>query len=424
MPVVKYAIRASASLAPRAHKERTHVMTTAPPQEAQKKAIIAFYLFAGAAVISFLYCILLDQYNGDFYPRYIYAPVYMLLPVLVVTVLPYFIAWNMSSFVEKLPSIPPVRTTTTVLLTVMALVFAWNIFATLMYGVAVADAEVYSATGIVGILIQLGNRVNPTYIGAFFILAAPKKWRFDILAAALMIGTGLLRAGLGGFVYVFVALSIKYRNEILLFASRHKTISVLIIAALPIAISMLYNVRAELRGDEIQDLSVVELLFGRFFGRLTSFSNILYIVQESSIFQWASQTMSPLYYVKQAAAAVLGSSVAPVVTPERLLIEGGGYYDGNSTYMAGIAGNLLMAWFISPWVAALNLALMLGTTFVVLFVSRAFANGEASAFGIGMLLYPLTSGVADEFAYLLLNTVILFAIVVVFRIRTVPGGRA
>lgn len=386
--------------------------------EPQKKAVLAFHLFVWAAVVSFLYCLITDQYNGDFYPRYVYVPVYVLVLVLVLTVIPYAFLWRLTSIVDRMPALPKVRTSNALLVALLLVVFGWNIFATVAYGVAVMDSEVYSASGFIALVIQVGNRIDPFYVGAFFILATPKKWRFDVLAAVLMIGTGLLRAGLGAFIYVFIAVSIKYKDEIISVIKTRKVLSACVIVAVPLVISLLYGIRAEIRGDQMQNLSTTELLLGRFVGRLTSFPNVVYIVQESAIFQWVSHSLSSFYFIKQGAVSVLGSSVAPAVTPERLLIEGGGYYDGNSTYMAGLSGNLMMAWFLSPWVAAMNVSVVLGTTFLVLFMSRAFANGQAQAFGVGMLLYPLTSGVAHEFAYLLVNTAFLFFFVLIFRVSS------
>ena len=110
--------------------------------------------------------------------------------------------------------------------------------------------------------------------------------------------------------------------------------------------------------------------------------------------------------------------VAPTITPERLLIAGTQSYEGYSTFMTGVPGNLIMAWYVSPWVLVVNIISIIASICGVLWLSRYFGNGMARVFGLGMLVYPLTSGVANEFALLLLNTIILLTFVMTFQNRT------
>jgi hypothetical protein len=66
---------------------------------------------------------------------------------------------------------------------------------------------------------------------------------------------------------------------------------------------------------------------------------------------------------------------------------------------------------------------MLGTIVAILWLSRYLGNESARTFGFGMLCYPLTSGVANEFSQLLLNTLFFVLFAMIFG-RAEPNGRA
>lgn len=263
-------------------------------------------------------------------------------------------------------------------------------------------------------VIQMLNRIDPFYLGAFFILATRKRISTDMLAIALMVTIGFLRAGLGVFNYVVIAMCTKYSVELIAAFRRMPWLTAGAAAGLPMTISSLYDLRGRLRGDMQAELDLSELLLGRFIGRLSSFSNVAFIEQNSQSFAWASKMLEPFFYVKQALVSLLGSGIAPTITPERLLIAGTHSYEGYSTFMAGIPGNLLMSWYVSPAVALLNLTVIVFFTCAILWLSRFFGSGKASAFGMGMLFYPLTSGVANEFSTLLMNVVLLLVFAVAF----------
>ena len=375
---------------------------------------IVFALFLWATVGSFLYCLVLGQFNGDFFPLPVYLSSTALLVVLASCLLPYLSAWNLSAFLERFPPrhrfIPSQRA----LLAFLILGFGAHILATLIFRVGVLDAEVYSAPAIVRPFIQILNRLDPFYLGAFFILATPKKWQTDILAISLMLATSLLRAGLGAFAYVFIAISIKYRRQLLAMMRRYPWLVSISCLGIPYLISVLYAIRGSLRGDATFDYSLSDLLFGRLIGRLSAFSNVAYIHQDSQSFMYNARMLDPLYYVKQSATSLLGSSVSPSITPEQLLISGNTAYFGYSTFMTGVPGNLMMSWYVSPAIFVLNLVLIIAMVFAVLWCSRYLGGGVARTFGLGMLFYPLTSGVASEFSSLVLNTLLFVCFAVIF----------
>jgi hypothetical protein len=383
----------------------------------QQHVRLVYALFAAAAIASCAYCVILRQFNGDFFPQPVYLSVFSLLVILVACLLPYWLTWRLAGFLERIPPHRVFEPSQTALLLFLLAGFAAQIAITVLYGVGVLDTEVYSAPPRIVPFIQVLNRLDPFYLGVFFILATPKRPSTDLLAIALMIGIGTLRAGLGAFAYAIIVIAIKYRVEIHRLFRRAPWLVASAALTLPTVVSSLYDIRGQLRGDLPYDYSISEMLLGRFVGRLSSFSNVAYIEQFSNSFSWASKSLEKLYYFKQSLVSLLGSSFAPSITPERLLISGTTNYEGYSSFMVGVPGNLMLAWDVSPEVAVLNLGLILATVVAILWMCRYLGGNWAHTFGLAMVIYPLTSGVANEFSSLLVNTAIFLAFSMIFPRR-------
>jgi hypothetical protein len=382
----------------------------------QENTRIVYLVFLIATGVSCFYCILLNQFNGDFYPRPVYLSVQTLLILLLICLVPYLVVWRTVGFLERFEPRQRFEVAPQPLYLLMLTLLSAHIAATALYGVGVLDQEVYSAPPLVRPFIQILNRIDAFYVGAFFILATPKRLQGDAIVIALMVTVGLMRAGLGVFNYVMIAMAIKYSAELTVMFKRAPWLVIGAALTLPAIVSALYQYRNSLRGLRESDLDMYEFLFGRFFGRLSSYSNVAYIEQNAQSFVWAAKNLEPLYYVKHAAAGVFGTQ-PPLHTPERLLIAGTRSYEGFSSFMAGIPGNLFMAWNVSVPTALLNLAVIATMVFAILWLSRYFGNEKARTFGFAMLLYPLTSGVANELALLLVDTIVLLAFAILFDRR-------
>lgn len=376
-------------------------------------ADIVYGLFISATIASCAYCIVTGQFNGDFFPQPVYLSALALVAILGVCLLPYAITWRLAGLIDRAQPRSVFAPSQRALLLFLLAGFALHIAVTILYGVGVLDSPVYSAPPLVVPVIQVLNRLDPYYLGAFFILATPKRAATDGLAIGLMITTSILRAGLGAFAYVLIALCIKYRSELVRIFWRAPWLTAGAALALPTVVSVLYEVRGQLRGDAAYDYSLSEMVLGRFVGRLSSFSNVAYIEQFNQSFAWSAKSLETFYFPKQALVSLLGSSFAPSLTPERLLISGTRSYEGFSTFMTGVPGNLMMAWYVSPAVATMNAMLIFGTVAAVLWLSR-YLDGTARLFGMAMVIYPLTSGVANEFATLLINMLLFVLFSVIF----------
>lgn len=383
---------------------------------------IIYGAFIAATMLSLLYCMLTGQFNGDFFPGPVYLSAAELIFVSFLCILPYVFSWKLSGLFEKIAPTHIYIVSFKAIFIFFVIASALHVLVTILFGVGVMDREVYTAPSAVMPFIQVLNRIDPFYLGAFFILSTPKRTSTDLFAVVVMVTIGLLRAGLGVFNYVAIAMCAKYSMELIVAFRRAPWVIISGALLLPVTIGKLYEFRSRLRGDVHLDLDLFDMLLGRFVGRLSSFSNVAYVVQNHQSFEWSAKALEPLFYAKQALSGVLGG-VAPTMTPERLLIAGTQSYEGYSTFMAGVPGNLIMAWYVAPWVAVTNLLAIAASICGILWLSRYFGNGIARIFGLGMLVYPLTSGVANEFALLLLNTIIFLSFVILFQDRTKSGNQ-
>jgi len=111
----------------------------------------------------------------------------------------------------------------------------------------------------------------------------------------------------------------------------------------------------------------------------------------------------------------------PEVIPERLLINvhGGNWFD--VSFMTGVPGNLTMAWFIHPLLAVINAATMI----LMIWLSFYFANKLALPYRnevcFMLLLYPLTSGVGNEFSFIAVSMLALIVVFSLLRLFRIPG---
>ena len=379
-------------------------------------ACVCIFLLAVSA--SFLYIVFTGTYNGDFYG----VPERLgLLPQLLLyltTLLPYGMVWWMYRAFKRRPvrgSIPvPDRLVTVVYFVLLA----WFVFLTIKYDVGVLGRPLYEAPATITPLIQVTNRINPFYLGVLFILTHQGRRSTLWIGIAGLIALGILRAGLGVFIYVALALVVRHHAQIVEYTKRNRTKLLLIATLFPLFVSQMYEVRSMLRDSQSVEIamSLTDVVVAKFVGRLSGLSNSAMVVQETSYFERESRNLDTFYFQRQASAGFLGVSVVPDYIPERMLINinGGNFFD--VSFMVGVVGNLYIAWLISPWLALLDIATILAMCAATFLLLRKLRFPLANEFALLLLLYPLTSGVSTEFSIVVaaaLSFCVLFAVLAI-----------
>jgi hypothetical protein len=368
--------------------------------------------------ISALYILLTGELNGDFYGVPVTLDVWEFTFVCITSIAPYLFCYLIYLIFTRNAPKPTVRVGNALLGIVFFVVTIWFIFLAIKYGVGVLGRELYEAPDLIKPIIQISNRISPFYLGVFFIVGYQGSKKTIAIGIMLLIALGLLRAGLGVFLYVLLALVLRNHQSIRKALRRNFVVMLLLVALLPSAATQLYAFRSEMRGtqDVNSDLNMVEIVTARLVGRLSSISNTAFIFQTNEQLKSDARLLDPLYFQRQALAPVFGVGMIPEHIPERLLINvhGGSLFD--VSFMTGVPGNLAMAWFIHPVITLINLI----SIFVMIWLSFYFSNKIGLPYRnevcFMLLLYPLTSGVGNEFSFVAVSMV---ALIVVFKVLNV-----
>lgn len=378
------------------------------------------YFFVGAAVLSFLFAIFKGILNGDFLGVTVRLPFWMLVVNLIFTIIPFFVALKIYLRYKKKEVKRRITIPVSFFGFFLVFIIIWNVIVTLLFGVGIMGAPAYEAPPLIKPVIQIMNRFNYAYGVYIYILLVPKKNKFQFYLVFMLLVLSYLRAGLGVFLYLGMLYYIKYFEEVNLFVKRQKILFVFIILFFPLAFSGLYAFRNELRGKG--DIEVNEdPILGVLVGRLSSFSDSAFILQEAPLFFIDAQSLDTYYFQKQALGGVISQDFMPVNRPEVMLFKF--YYENledNVTYMAGTQGNLYLSLFKSPYVFLLNLGTIFVYIFMTFFLFRLLRFDYANELAFLLLLYVLMSGVSNEYAFLIFS---VFVFIVLFLVINLLGNK-
>ena len=383
--------------------------TKRSPNRAVKSAALALVaIFLLFNVASAIYTVVTGEYNGDFYGVAVDLSLSSQLTLFVASCLPFFVLWRFFLQIEQQRPGRQIEIPLRFLKVFVPLLLLLQIYVTLQFQVGVIGQPAYQITGPMKLFVLLINRFQPFYIGTFFLLVLPRRSWLELLTIALLIWVGLLRAGLGAFLYVGLALILKYHTEIAAFARRRHIVILLGLCVVPLIVTNLYDLRNTLRQDEgFADYSVATLVTGLFLGRISSFSNSMVVVENTDYFAQAANTLDTLYFQKQMIGGVLGAGFMPSSTPQSLLINVSGGDIENYSYMTGLIGDLNIAAHQGLIYALLNVLSVCLIIFATVWVAKAFRFPQSGAFGLMLLLYPTMSGVASEYSAVLYFFVVL-----------------
>lgn len=369
------------------------------------------FFFVGAATLSFLYSLFYGRLNGDFLGVEVLLPFWLLFLNLIFTILPFFVTWKFYLYFKRKEIKRNITIPIVFFQYFLIFIIVWNIIVTLLFGVGVMAAPPYDAPPILKPIIQVMNRFNYFYGAFIYILLVPKKNKFQFLLVIMLLILAYLRVGLGVFLYFGMLFYVKYFNEVNVFVKKQKIIFILSLVFFPVFFSSLYNFRSALRGKEDNEISN-DIILGVLMGRLSSFSDSAFILQEAPSFYNRSQELDPYYFQKQALGGVFSQNYMPANRPEVMLFKF--FYENsedNVTYMAGTQGNLYLALFKSPIIFFLNLTNILVYIFLTFYGFRLLKFKYCNELAFMLLLYVLMSGVSNEYAFLIFS---IFVYIILF----------
>ena len=372
-----------------------------------------FFIFT--SIISFLYALINGRLNGDFLGKEVTIPFWLLFLNLIFTLLPFFVLWKFYLYFKNKTIKSKLKIPLNSLAVFLIILMLLNILFTLFFGVGIMAAPNYEAPGYIKPFIQICNRFNYTYGSFIYIIAVSKKNRTQILLILLLIILSYLRAGLGIFLYLSMLFYIKYYLEVNYFIKKRLLIIIFISLSFPFIVSFLYNIRDTLRLNKSEEV-VADPILGSLFGRLSSFSDAAFILQEAPYFILKSQDLDPFYFQKQALGGVISQDFMPEQRPEKILFWF--FYeklDVNVAYMAGTQGNLYMSFMKSPYVFLLNIFTIIIFIYGTLYLFSKFFFKNSLELGFMLLLYVVMSGVSNEYAFLLFSIFVFFILFLIIN---------
>jgi hypothetical protein len=381
--------------------------------DSTKSAKHLYLFFVLSAFLSFLYAIIKGRLNGDFLGVFVTLPFWVLLLNLFFTILPFIFTWKVYLFFKKRKRTYLVTIPTSFFGCFLFFIIVWNAIVTILYGVGVMAAPPYEAPELIKPVIQVMNRFNYLYGVFIYVLLVSKKNKLQFILIFMLLVLAYLRAGLGVFMYLAMLFYIKYFIEINRIIKKYKILVICIIFAFPVFVSTMYELRNVLRNQNDTEIGG-DLIFGVLMGRLSSFSDSAFILQEAPYFILNAQQLDPYYFQKQALGGVVSMNYMPEVRPESMLFKF--YYESsedNVTYMAGTQGNLYISLFHSISTFLLNFVTIIFYIFSTFYLFRFLRFDYANELAFMLLLYVLMSGVSNEYAFLIFS---IFVYLVLFLV--------
>ena len=267
---------------------------------ASTRAVIG--LFIAFNVVSLIYSLVTGEYNGDFYGVPVRMSTAELFGMFVLTTLPFLVLARMGRRFDRSRPLLAIGTAMGFLRMFVPLTLALQAFVTWRYGVGIIGGDPYEVGGPMKLLVLFLNRFQPFYLGALLIVMLPRgSWKLEWTTIALMIVVGLLRAGIGVFLYLVIIFVLKYFNDVVAFVRRHKLATLAVVAAAPFLIASLYQWRNTLRETEFsEEKTIAAIAAGLFTGRMSSLTNTAVVYENSAHFSSASKELVPTYYYRQA----------------------------------------------------------------------------------------------------------------------------
>jgi len=369
------------------------------------------FLFLTSIIISYLYALVTGKYNGDFLGINVEINNLLLFINFIISIIPFAFLWFVYLYYKKKTINMVVQVPYNFFELFFFVIIIWHIAVTFLFGVGIMTGQISTAPTLLKPLLFIMNRFQPVYVGVMYILICRNK-RKEILAIALILLIGISRAGLGFFLYIAIALLIKYNVLIISYIKKHLFVVIIALLLFPFFVDLMFNIRNQLRTKtdvHQSDLTSLQLITGKLFGRLSSFSNSAIMLQEPAYFYLAAQSLNPYYFQLQVLGGLFGAQFIPNEIPERQLIN---MYssENNGTYMCGTQGNLIISMFKSPYILLLNIITILVLVIITFKIIRLLNIPLVNELALILLAYPIMSGVGNEFSFLLANFIMVFLV--------------
>ena len=352
-----------------------------PRTENYKAIRFIFFINIFYVIISYIYALATQEYNGDFLNVPVRLNITILSIIFVFCLIPYWIQWRIYKyFKNKKNTLKKVYINTKLIEPFVFLLLLAHIFVIVGFGVNRVGAPPYQAPDFIKLFIQILLRFDVVLWGSFLILLLPKnKLKTSLLVAFLMTLIGILKGSFGIINTIALLFIIKYYSIIIAFIK--KRIPLVIIAAFifPTLVEFAYTQRDLIRNVQYEEekLEPGRLITGKLVGRLSSFSNAAFLIDNAPKYILMAQGFDNYFYQK---------------------------------------GMLIFSLYKSSYTLIINIISIIIISLLIFEILRRVKFDYNIELSYILLLYPTLSGVSSEYSFILLTLIVFFITLIFFSV--------
>ena len=389
-----------------------------PRTENYKAIRFIFFINIFYVIISYIYALATQEYNGDFLNVPVRLNITILSIIFVFCLIPYWIQWRIYKyFKNKKNTLKKVYINTKLIEPFVFLLLLAHIFVIVGFGVNRVGAPPYQAPDFIKLFIQILLRFDVVLWGSFLILLLPKnKLKTSLLVAFLMTLIGILKGSFGIINTIALLFIIKYYSIIIAFIK--KRIPLVIIAAFifPTLVEFAYTQRDLIRNVQYEEekLEPGRLITGKLVGRLSSFSNAACLIDNAPKYILMAQGFDNYFYQKGMLISIDAATYGKGnYSPEKYLKPN--TPDGIS-FMLGTTGILIFSLYKSSYTLIINIISIIIISLLIFEILRRVKFDYNIELSYILLLYPTLSGVSSEYSFILLTLIVFFITLIFFSV--------
>lgn len=335
------------------------------------KVIMLFYILF--AVISYYWVLSTGTYNGDYLglkPEISQAQLFINL---FITIFPFFVLFYIYIHYKKINRKYQITVPIRAFGIFIVFLVIFNLCITIFFGVGRMGREVYSAPTVIKPFIQILTRFSPD-IGVYIYVLNTKKSKLHYLLYLMLIILSLVKFSLGIFVSIGLFFILRYYDDVIMFLKKKFILIIIFLIFFPTVVVSLYSYRNGLRaGDkpafkltlENGEIDVKRIIIGRLVGRLSSYSNSAWIIEnKNKVAKFAFEMPIYLYPKESLNAFFTTVDRKHISYTNIMLVSRGESYKTNNSFMIGTQGAMLIGLYQNLLVFIINLATILLIVFL------------------------------------------------------------
>jgi hypothetical protein len=370
---------------------------------------IVLIIFVAFSVISYLYTLFTGMYNGDYFLKTPLLSNIELLVNLIYTITPFFILFLIYKRYKNKRAryyiyIP--KATFGIFITFLII---FELFVTIVYGVGFMGRQTFrTPPGILKLLIQIFNRFNYQMgVCIYIIINNKRRSGYIIFLMLLVVAISILRASLGVLAFMGFFILLEYKDTLARIFRKYVLLILIVILIVPQIAGQLYGLRDILRNTRTMSsiITPTDIIFGKLVGRLSSFSNSAYILENKQKMTATTNNFSLLQYPIETLDAFYNTQKEENESYRHIMLDSLGLYYSvaNFSVMASTQGVMLLGLYQSFLVflinlmtlfliinLAFNLVTMLGNEklkdLIFIYFCLRIVSGAASEY-MGILVY-------------------------------------